>query len=80
MGVMDPNLKGLENIRWRVESVQKMGQMLTKRSLKISLEATLTLKGWKWSYKRLEMRWRMGCEMLGLCWSSMQEEMGQIVE
>lgn len=42
---MDPNMKGLENVRWRVGGVQKMGQMLTKRSLKISLEATLTLKG-----------------------------------
>jgi hypothetical protein len=55
-----------------VGGVQKMGQMLTKRSLK--LEATLN--GWKWSYKGLEMRWRMGCEMLRLCKSSMQEEMG----
>jgi hypothetical protein len=53
---MDPNVKGLENIIRRVAGVQKMGQMLTKRSLKILLEATLTLKGWKWTYKGLEMR------------------------
>ncbi len=39
---MEPNMKGLENIRWRLGGVQKVGQMLTKRSLKILLEATLT--------------------------------------